>query len=66
MNAMIRDQEKISLSGKMAPPGFYAHLGLLFAETGDDEAAIACFEREKAWFPEAAIYMDFLLRSYTR
>lgn len=64
--AMERDAEIIKTSGKIAPPGFYAHLGLLYAETGHDDKAIACFETEKARFPEAAAFMDFLLDKYRR
>jgi len=64
--ALERDQEKIKASGKTAPPGFYAHLGLLYAETGNDAKAIACFETEKTRFPEATAYMDFLLKKYER
>jgi len=51
-------------NGKKVPPGFYAQLGMLYSEIGDDYNAIACFEKEKALFPEAATYMDYLLRRY--
>lgn len=64
--AMERDAEYLKTSGRIAPPGFYAHLGLLYAETGHDDKAIACFETEKARFPEAAAFMDFLLGKYSR
>ncbi|MDR2837383.1 MAG: DUF4810 domain-containing protein [Azonexus sp.] len=62
--ALERDQEIIAASGKTAPPGFYAHLGMLYAETGKDDQAIAAFETEKTRFPEAAVYMNFLLKKY--
>jgi len=64
IEALERDQEKIEASGKSAPPGFYAHLGMLHAETGNDAKAIACFETEKVRFPEATAYMNFLLKKY--
>lgn len=66
IEAMERDLEQIEASGKTAPPGFYAHLGLLYAETGNDAKAIACFGTEKTRFPEAAAYMDFLLKKYEK
>ena len=66
IEALERGREKIEASGKTAPPGLYAHLGLLYAETGNDAKAIACFETEKARFPEAAVYMDFLLKKYRK
>lgn len=66
IEAMEADLEKISGSGKSPPPGFYAHLGLLYAETGSDDKAIAGFETEKARFPESAVFMDFLLKKYNK
>lgn len=59
-----RDLAKIKAAGKAVPPGFYAHLGLLYMEAGDDAMAITCFTAEKTAFPEAASYMDFLLGNY--
>ena len=62
--ALERDLERIEAGGKAVPPGFYAHLGLLYVEMGNDAEAIACFTMEKALFPEAAVFMDFLLANY--
>ncbi|MDR2189318.1 MAG: DUF4810 domain-containing protein [Azonexus sp.] len=66
IEALERDQEIIAASGKTAPPGFYAHLGMLYAETGQDDKAIAAFQTEKTRFPEAAVYMDSLLKKYKK
>jgi hypothetical protein len=66
IEAMEADLEKINASGKTPPPGFYGHLGLLHVETGDDTKAVACFETEKAHFPESAAFMDFLLKKYRK
>jgi hypothetical protein len=55
---------KIEETGKKVPPGYYAHLGMLYAETGDDGLAISCFIAEKTRFPEAAVFMDYLLARY--
>jgi hypothetical protein len=66
LSILERDREKIGLNGTKAPPGFYAHLGLLYMEIGSDAQALACFETEKIFFPEAAAYMDFLLSNYRR
>ena len=57
-----RELEVIKSSNKKAPPGFFAHLGLLYAETGQEAEAFSCFIIEKSLFPEAAPFMDFLLR----
>ena len=61
LEALERDREKIEAGGYALPPGFYAQLGLLYAETGNEAMAIYNFETEKARFPEAAVYMNFLL-----
>lgn len=45
------------------PPGFHAHLGMLYAEVGKADQVRQQFETEKALFPESAAYMDFLLRN---
>ena len=58
--ALERDLEKMEAN---VPPGFYAQMGLLYAEMGDAAEAIACFTMEKTLFPEAAVFMDFLLNT---
>ena len=62
--ALESDLDKIEAGGKAVPPGFYAQLGLLYAETGNAPGTIACFTMEKTLFPEAAVFMDFLLANY--
>jgi hypothetical protein len=64
IDALERDREKIELSGKAVPPGFYAHLGLLYAETGNNAMAMTCFEMEKARFPKDTAYIDLLFGGY--
>jgi hypothetical protein len=58
------DLLKIEETGRKAPPGYYAHLGMLYEEVGDHGLAISCFMVEKARFPEAAVFMDYLLARY--
>ncbi|GKX44200.1 DUF4810 domain-containing protein [Pectobacterium carotovorum] len=53
--------EKAKAANKPVPPGLYAQLGLLYANTGRDSEARQQFETEKAKFPESAPFMDFLL-----
>ncbi|MDH1056579.1 DUF4810 domain-containing protein [Aquipseudomonas alcaligenes] len=45
------------------PPGFHAHLGMLYAELGKLDQVRQQFETEKTLFPESAPYMDLLLRN---
>ena len=64
--ALERDMARIMATGGAFPPGFNAHLGMLYAEFGDIARATAFFEAEKALFPEAAVYMNFILERLRR
>lgn len=57
-----RDLQKIRSSGKTPPPGYHAHLGMLYASLGKDDQMVQQFQTEKQLFPESAAYMDFLLK----
>jgi len=46
------------------PPGFRAHLGLLYLKAGQPDLAIGYFKAEKKAFPESAAFMDFQLKSF--
>jgi len=59
--AMEKDLQTISAKGNKAPPGFHAHLGMLYSISGKPDQVTAQFEDEKKLFPESAAYMDFLL-----
>ncbi|MDR2964951.1 MAG: DUF4810 domain-containing protein [Treponema sp.] len=59
-------KQEIEASGKSFPPGFNAHLGMLYAEVGNRQTAIRYFEAEKALFPESAHYMDFTISRIRR
>lgn len=55
--------QKNAAAGLASPPGLRAHLGLLYAKMGDDASARRYLLAEKEQFPEAAPYVDFLLKS---
>ncbi len=57
--------EKARASGAALPPGFRAHLAMIYLRLGRDGEAKQELEAEKANFPESAQYMDFLLRRMT-
>ncbi|HEX8405379.1 MAG TPA: DUF4810 domain-containing protein [Duganella sp.] len=59
--AMEKDLQTISAKGASAPPGFHAHLGMLYSVAGKPDQVVTQFEDEKKLFPESAAYMDFLL-----
>ena len=54
--------EKARASGEALPPGFRAHLAMVYLRLGREPEAKAQLEAEKASFPESAQYMDFLLK----
>ena len=49
--------------GQKLPPGFAAHLGLLYAKVGRDDAFHAALTQEMTEFPESAPYMAYLLKN---
>lgn len=63
VEALERDLQKINASGRQAPPGYHAHLGMLYLSLGKDDQMVQEFRTEKALFPESAGYMDFLLKN---
>ncbi len=61
--AMEKNIETARATNQVLPPGFRAHLGMLYLKMGDGDKAAAQIEGEKTAFPEAAPFMDFLLRN---
>lgn len=56
--------EKARASGKPPPPGYNAHLGILYAQGERQDQMIKYFEAEKTLYPESSAYIDFLLRKF--
>jgi hypothetical protein len=46
--------------GEKLPPGFYAHLGMLYSKLGKQEEMMQMFDAEKAAFPESNIFITKL------
>ena len=61
ITALEKNEQEAKGKGQTLPPGFYAHLGLLYARQGHDDKAASAFMMEKSRYPESATYMDFLL-----
>ena len=57
--------EKARARGAALPPGFRAHLAMLYLRLGRDGEAKQELEAEKLNFPESTQYMDFLLKRMT-
>jgi hypothetical protein len=61
LQKLQEEQQKAVSKGKALPPGFRAHMGYLYFQTGQTDQAAMAFEAEKKHFPESATYMDFAL-----
>ena len=57
--------QKARARGAASPPGFRAHLAMIYLRLGRDGEAKQELEAEKANFPESAQFMDFLLKRMT-
>ncbi|KWN83439.1 hypothetical protein WM24_01600 [Burkholderia ubonensis] len=62
IDALEKALEQIRAKGNTPPPGFHAHLGMLYASIGDEQRAGQEFQAEKQLFPESSAYMDFLMK----
>lgn len=58
-----QEVEKARAANQPLPPGFRAHLGMLYGQVGNYDKMMAAFEQEKLQFPESAAFMDFLLKN---
>ena len=63
---METDLQKMTASGLSVPPGYHAHLGLLYAEHGDLDRFEQQVQIEKTLYPESQTFMDFLLRNFKK
>lgn len=61
---MEEDLQKIKVSGGAVPPGYYAHLGLLYGQQGKLDQFAQQMQAEKKQYPESEAFMDFLLRNF--
>jgi hypothetical protein len=62
LQALEAQSQEASAAHLALPPGFRAHLGLLYLDGGDAGKARALWLEEKAAFPESAPDMDQLLK----
>lgn len=62
--ALEQDLQKAHAKGDSLPPGYHAHLGMLYAKAGKQDQVIQSFETEKRLFPESSGYIDFLMSKY--
>lgn len=63
---MEADLQKIRASGAAVPPGYQAHLGLLYGQQGNLDKFAQQVQAERKQFPESETFMDFLLRNFKK
>ena len=61
---MEDDLQKMRAAGKATPPGYQAHMGLLYGKQGDMARFQQHLQAEKTQFPESETFVDFLLRKF--
>ncbi len=62
VQTLEEDVESARATEQALPPGFRAHLGLLYLKLGNGAKAVEQWQGEKLAFPESSAFMDFLLR----
>jgi hypothetical protein len=63
---MEEDLQKIKAGGGAVPPGYHAHLGLLYGKQGKLDQFAEQMQIEKKQFPESETFVDFLLRNFKK
>lgn len=66
LTTLEADAEQARSRNQALPPGFRAHMGLLYAQDGRLDQTREQLLAEKAAFPESSAFMDFLLRRFER
>lgn len=66
IQGMEEDLKKIKANGGAVPPGYYAHLGLLYGQQGNLDRFAENVQSEKQQFSEAEPFMNFLLRNFKK
>jgi hypothetical protein len=61
-----QDRQQALAANKRLPPGWHAHLGLLYYQLGKADQALQELGREKAEFPESGVFIDRLVGNLSR
>lgn len=65
VEAMEENIETAASKDQALPPGFHAHLGMLYAQQGHDDLALEQLELEQELFPESSTFITLLLSQQT-
>ncbi len=63
--ALEAAEQQVLARGQALPPGYQAHLAMLYAKTGQADKTAERLAAEKTQFPESSGFMDFLSRNFT-
>ena len=63
---MEADLMKIKATGGAVPPGYTAHLGLIYGQQGYMGKFAEYLDEEKTRFPESATFVGFLMRKFKK
>ncbi|HMV07113.1 MAG TPA: DUF4810 domain-containing protein [Rhodocyclaceae bacterium] len=66
IQSLEETREKARAEGKALPPGFQAHLGMLYGESGQLDRFQQNLDAEKRQFPESATFVDFMMDKLKR
>lgn len=62
IQALETHAEKARAASAALPPGFRAHLGMMYLAIGNTSTARQMWQAEKLAFPESSPYIDILLK----
>ena len=62
--ALEKQMNEAKAKGQNLPPGFHAHLALLYEKTGKPNEMRAMFEAEKKLYPESSTYINNVLNGF--
>lgn len=57
-------EQKVRARGQALPPGYQAHMAMLYAKAGKADKTAERLAAEKAQFPESSGFVDFLSRNF--
>jgi hypothetical protein len=66
IQSLEAEREQARAQGRALPPGFQAHLAMLYGKTGRSDRLVENLEAEKTQFPESSAFVDFLLKKSGR
>lgn len=61
IDVMEKHAQIVRDSGKSLPPGYMAHLAVLYGQVGRDADQMSALQKEKDNFPESKNYIDRLI-----